>query len=494
MKKLLIIMAGLDIATSLNAQIGKVGINTTTPAALLHVKDSSVLFSGAANLPVTPGNPPASGAGVRMMWYPDKAAFRVGRVTGLNWDKDSIGVSSFAIGFNSKATKSNSTALGNSSFANGTNAFAAGHLTMADGTTSTALGRQTQALGNYSTATGYLTVSSGVASFAAGEQTTANFDYATSFGFLTTASGQSSLATGLNTLASGQSSFAGGYGSFAGGHASSALGFETNATGSYAMSIGDHTTASGESSLAIGKNTSASGSNSASAGFLSSASGSNAFAIGSQVIAMGNESVAMGNLSLADGLSAFAMGSGARARGDYSIALGNNTYAKAFASVAIGQYNDTTNMVSTDSWVLSDPVFVIGNGVPGFGSNILTVYKNGKISLNISSPPQAMLDVNGTVKVGSAGTALNEIIKKNVLSGPHTIPALSSLLVTLPTIAFMPESAVYISPSQDLPDGLIIAYVKVNQTYPHTISFKFVNTTGVSINIAQMEYYVGIIR
>ena len=26
-----------------------------------------------------------------MMWYPDKAAFRVGRVTNDNWDTDSIG-------------------------------------------------------------------------------------------------------------------------------------------------------------------------------------------------------------------------------------------------------------------------------------------------------------------------------------------------------------------------------------------------------------------
>jgi len=67
----------------LQAQVGKVGINTTTPQAMLHVKDSSVLFNGGAVIPGTPGNPPVSGACVRMMWYPDKAAFRTGVVNGL---------------------------------------------------------------------------------------------------------------------------------------------------------------------------------------------------------------------------------------------------------------------------------------------------------------------------------------------------------------------------------------------------------------------------
>ncbi|MBL0009064.1 MAG: hypothetical protein IPP25_18315 [Saprospiraceae bacterium] len=72
------------ICTVSFSQIGKVGINTTTPAAMLHVMDSSVLFSTTLNtLPGMPGNPPVSGAGIRTFWYPDKAAFRAGRVRGI---------------------------------------------------------------------------------------------------------------------------------------------------------------------------------------------------------------------------------------------------------------------------------------------------------------------------------------------------------------------------------------------------------------------------
>ena len=107
------------LQTSSFAQTGKVGINTLTPQAMLHVKDSNVLFTGVTPLPGQAGLPPASGPGVRMMWYPNKAAFRVGRVTGNNWDKDSIGHYSFAAGYNSIAKGLYGIALGYYTSANG---------------------------------------------------------------------------------------------------------------------------------------------------------------------------------------------------------------------------------------------------------------------------------------------------------------------------------------------------------------------------------------
>src|SRR5688500_5706382 len=80
------------------AQIGRVGLNTTSPVAMLHVKDSSVVFTGPPTLPVDPGQPPVSGAGSRMMWFADKAALRAGYVSGTQWNKDNIGKYSVAIG------------------------------------------------------------------------------------------------------------------------------------------------------------------------------------------------------------------------------------------------------------------------------------------------------------------------------------------------------------------------------------------------------------
>ncbi|MBA2249132.1 MAG: hypothetical protein H0W12_02955 [Chitinophagaceae bacterium] len=86
----------LLFATTSFAQNGNVGIGIPTPLARLHVADSSVVFTATGDIPVTPGNPPISGVGRRMMWYPGKAAFRVGYVSAAKWDKDSIGNYSFA--------------------------------------------------------------------------------------------------------------------------------------------------------------------------------------------------------------------------------------------------------------------------------------------------------------------------------------------------------------------------------------------------------------
>ena len=111
MKKFLSFTILLFIFITVKAQVGKVGINTTTPQAMLHVKDSSVLFS-ASTVPVIPGNPPLTGIGIRMMWYSDKAAFRSGYVDGVNWDKDSTGGYSFATGYDTKAKGEVSAASG----------------------------------------------------------------------------------------------------------------------------------------------------------------------------------------------------------------------------------------------------------------------------------------------------------------------------------------------------------------------------------------------
>ena len=129
-----------------------------------------------------PGDPPAVGAGTRMMWYPDKAAFRAGNSGGMYWDKDSIGVYSVAMGTHTKAKGFCSTALGNTTFATGENATSMGAQTNASGHTSIAMGNITRASGNYSTAMGSLTIASG--------------EYSTAMGFTITAPSYCETATG----------------------------------------------------------------------------------------------------------------------------------------------------------------------------------------------------------------------------------------------------------------------------------------------------------
>ena len=83
---------------------------------------------------------PATGAGVRLMWYPGKAAFRAGQVNATQWDDGFVGFHSWAGGSNTTASGNSSSALGNSSTASGFASTAMGLLTDASGLASTAMG------------------------------------------------------------------------------------------------------------------------------------------------------------------------------------------------------------------------------------------------------------------------------------------------------------------------------------------------------------------
>jgi Head domain of trimeric autotransporter adhesin len=171
------------VLTALTAQLKaqNVGIGTTTPLARLHV-DSSVLFTGLADLPASPADPPISGTGSRMMWYSEKAAFRAGAVFGASWDKINIGNYSFAAGYNAKAV--------------GVSSVATGHATTASGDYATATGYFTSAIAQHATALGSYTFASGNAALAVGSESTAT-------GFASTAMGNNVIAKARNGVSAG---------------------------------------------------------------------------------------------------------------------------------------------------------------------------------------------------------------------------------------------------------------------------------------------------
>jgi len=218
-----------------------VGIGTDTPKARLHVIDSSVVFSGTYSLPGSPGNPPISGPGVRMMWYADKAAFRAGAVSSTSWDKDSIGNYSFATGLNNRATNNYSTSMGRQNIASGENSTSMGMRTTASGLTSTSMGMRTIASGYGSTSMGY--------------ETSAIGEDATSIGSRTKASGQNSVSMGNSTNAIGSGSTAMGNGTNAWGDYSTTMGYQTLTGGAYSTSLGYQTYAYGNASVCMGLST-----------------------------------------------------------------------------------------------------------------------------------------------------------------------------------------------------------------------------------------------
>jgi hypothetical protein len=189
---------------------GNVGIGTTNPTAQFHVSGiNGALFEGIFNN----GTIPKEGPGARMMWYPAKAAFRVGHLdvpNGNFWDDDSIGNGSIAMGGNTVATGLNSIALGMATWARNDGATSMGFNTLASGHNSTAMGQRTKAVGHHSTAMGSRTIASGTNSTAMGGETTASGEFSTAMGEFTMASGRGSLSIGYGTRARGLYSFAAG--------------------------------------------------------------------------------------------------------------------------------------------------------------------------------------------------------------------------------------------------------------------------------------------
>jgi len=237
MKKKLLLLHLLVVTFFASAQ--NVGIGITTPVARLHVADSNVLFTGPVTVPVTTAYyPPAQGAGTRMMWYPQKAAFRVGNTNGDTWDFNKIGPYSIATGFATTASGYYSTAIG--------------AVTTASGDYSTAMGASTTASGNISTAMGGQTTASGEYSTAMGSQNAAYGNYSTAMGRQTSAFGDASTTMGRQTTASGYSSTAIGYSNVALGDFSTVIGAFGVSSGDYSIAIGDHTTAKSYGEVALG--------------------------------------------------------------------------------------------------------------------------------------------------------------------------------------------------------------------------------------------------
>jgi hypothetical protein len=133
-----------------------VGIGTNTPTAGFQVENRSVLFQSPFSLPANPWFPPATN-GTVLMWYPDKAHFRVGRFQGVAGQMNNIGVNSFAAGYTTMSSGNSSMALGEGTTASGQASTAMGRGTVASELAATALGDWTLASGYASTAMGTFT-------------------------------------------------------------------------------------------------------------------------------------------------------------------------------------------------------------------------------------------------------------------------------------------------------------------------------------------------
>ncbi|MET0397459.1 MAG: tail fiber domain-containing protein [Longimicrobiaceae bacterium] len=211
MTRTLLIAAALSalVASAARAQSDSVFAVNAGGTNLLRLNtDAGLVVRGTAST----GDIPATGEGVRMMWFPARWAFRAGKVDSFGstyWDLSNVGSGSAAFGENTRAR-------GNNSFATGL--------------TTTASGNESIALGNSGTASGERALA-----------------------FNGTASGVGAVAIGSGAQATNDDGIAMGPSSIAGGLAAIVLG-PSIANGNFGVAIGLQNSASGQFSVAIGKN------------------------------------------------------------------------------------------------------------------------------------------------------------------------------------------------------------------------------------------------
>jgi hypothetical protein len=101
-------------------------------------KTGGFVLNGAFNS--SDGSIPAEGPGTRVMWYPEKGAFRAGSTSATQWHDINIGDHSVAMGLDTRASGDYGMAFGFGCTASGGYTFAAGESNTASGFASVALG------------------------------------------------------------------------------------------------------------------------------------------------------------------------------------------------------------------------------------------------------------------------------------------------------------------------------------------------------------------
>ena len=345
----------------------------------------------------------------RLLWYPFKNAFLVGKV--LVEMPDSVGENSFTTGYESKAT----------------------------GMYSQAMGYKAIARGNYSTAIGNNAIVNADNSFSFGDGASSLFQNSYSFGRGATAKAEGSFSLGYNSISSGQDSYAIGTGTEASGQGSFAIGFigrdsagvatgNTKASGRWAFAMGMGSQATNDGAIAFGTQTKASGPYSMAIGLSSTSTNWNSLAIGQSATANGEGSVSIGRGTVADGLASVSLGSGTytsnfastafghatSATGYISFASGWGTIASGISSVAMGRDSEASGRVS---FSMGDRTVASGDGsvAMGIGSKALTV---GAIAIGTDAYSYNGIALgNSAVSIGAGGFAVGYMTRASGENG-----------------------------------------------------------------------------
>jgi len=192
---------------------------------------------------------------------------------------------------------------------------------------------------------------------------------------------------------------------------STAFGNGVTASAFTSTAFGNRTTASGFTSTAFGTDTGASGTFSTAFGAGTIASGGASTAFGQTTTASGGASTAFGEGTSAFGRVSSAFGAFTQAIGDFSTAFGRQNSSRSYGETALGigattyvpSINGDTQFRTANA---TDRLFVIGNAIDANNNNIvdaaeqsdaMVVLKNGSTGIGASNP-EGILDVSSSNK------------------------------------------------------------------------------------------------
>lgn len=327
---------------------------------------------------------PDSGAGTRLMWIPDRSAFRAGTVSGTDWNNANIGPYSFAMGLDLKVTGLAAGAVGMQNQVSGFQSFAGGLNNGVSGNQSLAFGAGNNVASAFSVALG-------------------NANIIPSTGTNSVLIGQGNGVQVSNNYLIGKDNQGKNILEFA-------FGYENEVSAARSFSIGYFNKNAGVDSYNFGEANTTKTERAMNIGFNNNSGGIRAIAIGNGNTPTGNNHLSLGTGNRGEGLQSLSLGTVSKSNSDMSLSGGLGIVNNSYASVMLGIFNDSllTDLagagISKIVYDANDPLFIIGNGTANNQrTNALTMFKNGRLGLGTNTPTQ-LLDVNGSARFRSVTT------------------------------------------------------------------------------------------
>jgi trimeric autotransporter adhesin len=193
--------------------------------------------------------------------------------------------------------------------------------------------------------------------------------------------------------------------------------------------------------------------------------------------------ITIGNTAQATNQNGVVLGFNSIASGTGATVIGNNSTTSGVNSVILGDGSSST----------SDNTVVIGAGVISNQTNaVILGGTSANVGIGTTTPDTgANLDVNGTFKLGVVGTVTKNSVSfsgaVNVIV-PFGLGSHFDITITIPGGRLSSTQAtVAVSPGNDLPNGIFIAFARVLST--NQILLRLMNDESFSITVSGNFYF-----